>query len=38
MVKDGKLLAAERSAHLAPQDQPEVIVAAVKELVRDARA
>jgi len=33
-VKDGKLLVAERSAHLVPDDQPEIIVAAVAELVR----
>jgi len=37
-VEDGKLLVAERSAHLVPQDQPEIIVAAVAELVRAARA
>jgi pimeloyl-ACP methyl ester carboxylesterase len=33
-VQDGKLLVAERSAHLVPDDQPEIIVAAVAELVR----
>lgn len=37
-VKDGKLLVAEHSAHLVPQDQPEIIMAAVAELVRLARA
>jgi pimeloyl-ACP methyl ester carboxylesterase len=37
-VKDGKLLVAERSAHLVPDEQPEIIVAAVAELVRVARA
>lgn len=33
-VKDGELLVAERSAHLVPDEQPEIIVAAVAELVR----
>ncbi len=33
-VKDGELLVAERSAHHVPQDQPEIIVAAMQELVR----
>jgi pimeloyl-ACP methyl ester carboxylesterase len=37
-VKDGKLLVAENSAHLIPYDQPEIVVAAVAELVRDAGA
>lgn len=32
-VEDGKLLVAEQSAHLIPHDQPEIIVAAVAELV-----
>jgi len=35
-VREGKLLLAERSAHLVPQDQPEIIVAAVEELVGGA--
>jgi pimeloyl-ACP methyl ester carboxylesterase len=34
---NGKLLVAERSAHLIPQDQPEIILAAVEELVQAAR-
>jgi pimeloyl-ACP methyl ester carboxylesterase len=33
---DGKLLVAEHSAHLIPYDQPEIIVAVIAELVRDA--
>jgi hypothetical protein len=37
-VKDGKLMVAERSAHLVPDDQPEIIVAAVQELVQNARS
>jgi pimeloyl-ACP methyl ester carboxylesterase len=37
-VKDGKLMVAERSAHLVPDDQPEIIVAAVQELVRNVRS
>lgn len=37
-VKDGKLLVAEHSTHLVPDEQPEIIVAAVAELVRVARA
>lgn len=36
-VTDGKLLVAERSAHLIPQDQPEIILAALEELVQAAR-
>jgi pimeloyl-ACP methyl ester carboxylesterase len=38
LVRDWKLLVAERSAHLVPYDQPEIIVAAVAELVQDAGA
>jgi pimeloyl-ACP methyl ester carboxylesterase len=37
-VKDGELLVAEHSTHLVPDEQPEIIVAAVAELVRVARA
>ena len=37
-VKDGKLLVPERSAHLIPCDQPEIIAAAVNELAQSARA
>ena len=37
-VKDGKLLVAERSTHMVPNEQPEIIVAIVAELVRVARA
>lgn len=37
-VRDGKLMVAERSTHLVPDDQPEIIVAAVEELVRNIRA
>jgi pimeloyl-ACP methyl ester carboxylesterase len=37
-VQDGKLLVADYSAHLVPQDQPEIIVAAVAELVQVAHA
>jgi pimeloyl-ACP methyl ester carboxylesterase len=37
-VTDGKLLVAERSTHLVPDEQPEIIVAAVAELVRVTRA
>lgn len=37
-VQDGKLLVADHSAHLVPYDQPEIIVAAVMELVQLARA
>ena len=36
-VRDGKLLVAERSAHLVPEDQPEIIVCAVEELAREAK-
>jgi pimeloyl-ACP methyl ester carboxylesterase len=36
-VKDGRLLVAERSTHLVPSEQPEIIVAALAELVRMAR-
>ena len=38
LAKDGKLLVAERSTHLVPDEQPEIIVATVAELVRVARA
>lgn len=37
-VQDGKLLVADRSTHLVPEDQPEIIIAAVAELVQIARA
>lgn len=37
-VKDGKLMIAEHSTHLIPDEQPEIIVAAGAELVRAARA
>jgi len=37
-VKDGKLLVAERSTHMVPDEQPEIIVATVVELVRIVRA
>jgi len=36
-VKDGKLLVAERSTHLVPDEQPEIIVEAIKELIQIAR-
>jgi pimeloyl-ACP methyl ester carboxylesterase len=36
-VKDGKLLVAERSTHLVPDEQPEIIVDTVKELVQIER-
>ena len=36
-VKDGKLLVAERSTHLVPDEQPGIIVETVKELVQNAR-
>ncbi len=35
-VKDGKLIVAERSTHLVPDEQPEIIVETVAELVRGA--
>jgi pimeloyl-ACP methyl ester carboxylesterase len=37
-VQDGQLLVAEHSTHLVPDEQPEIIVAAVTELVRIAHA
>jgi pimeloyl-ACP methyl ester carboxylesterase len=37
-VADWKLIVADRSAHLIPYDQPEIIVAAIAELVQIARA
>ena len=36
-VEDGKLLVAERSTHLVPDEQPEIIVSTVAELVRMVR-
>jgi pimeloyl-ACP methyl ester carboxylesterase len=36
-VKDGKLLVAERSTHLVPDEQPEIIVSTVAELVQKVR-
>ena len=35
-VENGKLMVADKSAHLIPYDQPEIIVAAIAELVRDS--
>jgi hypothetical protein len=37
-VADWKLLVADKSAHLIPYDQPEILLAAVAELVQKARA
>lgn len=37
-VKDGKLLVAECSTHLIPDEQPEIIVATVDELVHIAKS
>ena len=33
-VKDWKLMVADKSAHLIPNDQPEIVVAVIAELVR----
>jgi hypothetical protein len=35
--EDGKLLIAEHSTHLIPNEQPEIIVSTLAELIRIAR-